>query len=54
MNFLDEKDGPDEIDLLTESLGGRRRAWTGPILSDVIIPSEKKMLPLFLEICLQR
>jgi hypothetical protein len=47
MNFLDEKDGPDqrdEIDLLTKSEDGRGRAWTGPILSNLRSPRKKDAL----------
>jgi hypothetical protein len=47
LNFLDKKDGSDErdeIDLLTGSEVGRGRAWTGPILSSLIITTGKKML----------
>jgi hypothetical protein len=44
--LCDEKDGideRDEIDLFTVSEDGRGRAWTGPILSNLIITTGKKM-----------
>jgi len=45
MIFLNER---DEIDLLTGSGGedGRGCAWTGPILSSLIITREKRCYPL--------
>jgi hypothetical protein len=47
---IDGIDKKDEIDLINGSEDGRGRAWTGPILSNLIIATGKKMLPNGLEV----